>query len=312
MHRLTVSPSPHINSTISTQRIMLLVIIALLPAVVASGIIFGMRAILLIAVSVVASVLFEYISRIVMKRKNTISDLSAVVTGILLALNVPVTFPIWMLLVGDAVAIIITKQMFGGLGQNFANPAIVARIFLLVSFGGEMTNWVKPFYYKGTADLVTQATPLAEEHIDFSYMDLFLGKVGGSLGETCALALLIGFVFLIITRVISPITPVAFVGTVALVSWISGADPLYQVLSGGLLLGAIFMATDYATTPINSLGKLIFGVGAGLITVLIRIRGNMPEGVSFAILLMNILTPYIDMATRTHPLGAKKETKEAK
>ena len=312
MHSLTVSPSPHINSKNSTQSVMLCVIIALLPAVVASGIIFGLRAIMLIAVSVAASVLFEYISRLVMKRRNTISDLSAAVTGILLALNVPVTLPVWMMIIGDAVAIIITKQMFGGIGQNFANPAIVARIFLLVSFGSYMTNWVKPFYYKGTVDLTTQATPLANSDINFKYMDLFLGKVGGSLGETCALALLIGLVFLVVTKIISPVTPIAFVGTVALMSWVTGGDPLYQVLSGGLLLGAIFMATDYSTSPINPLGKLIFGVGAGLITFLIRERGNLPEGVSYSILIMNILTPYIDMATKTHVIGAKKVIKEAK
>ena len=290
---------------------MLLVIISLVPAIIASGIIFGMRAILLIAISVASCVLFEYISRIVMKKNNTTSDLSAIVTGVLLAFNVPVTLPIWMLIIGDAVAIIITKQLFGGLGQNFANPAIVGRIFLFSSFASYMTNWVKPFYYKGTADMVTQATPLAGSDIEFKYMDLFLGKVGGSLGETCALALLIGFVFLVVTKVISPVTPIAFVGTVALMSFVTGGDPLYQVLSGGLLLGAIFMATDYASTPINPLGKLIFGIGAGLITFLIREKGNLPEGVSFAILLMNIITPYIDMVTRSHPLGAKKKVKEA-
>lgn len=308
---LTVSPSPHINGKVTTQKIMLVVLLALLPAIIASGIIFGMKAILLIFVSAVACVGFEYLSRLIMKRNNTISDLSAVVTGVLLAMNVPVTLPVWMLLIGDFFAIVLVKQMFGGLGQNFANPAIVGRIILLTSFASHMGTWAEPFYYKN-ADLITQATPLAGSDIKFTYMDLFLGRTGGSLGETCALALLIGGLFLIVTKVISPVTPVAFIGTVALMTWITGGDPLYQVLSGGLILGAFFMATDYVTSPITAKGKLIFGIGCGLITFLIRQRGSLPEGVSYAILLMNIVTPYIDMITKAKPFGAKKAVKEAK
>lgn len=318
MQGLTVSPSPHINKFVTTQKVMLMVLIALLPAVVASGIIFGPRAILVIAVSAVSAVLWEFIARIVMRKENTISDLSAAVTGVLLAMNLPVTIPLWMVVLGTFIAIVIVKQLFGGLGQNFANPAIVARIVLLISFGAQMTTWVKPYYYKNGYDLTTSATPLLSS-TGVSYKDLFLGNVGGSLGETCALALLIGGLFLVLTRVISPSTPLAFIGSLALFSFISGGDPLYDILAGGVMLGAIFMATDYVTTPITNMGKIIFGIGCGFITFAIRKWANMPEGTSFAILLMNIVTPYIDMVTKTHPVGggvklkkAKKALKEAK
>ncbi len=312
--QLTVSPSPHINSNKSTQKTMLFVILALMPAVFVSGVVFGAKAIILIAVSSIFSVLFEYISRIAMKRANTISDLSAVVTGLILALNVPCTLPIWMLIIGDFIAIVIVKQLFGGLGQNFANPAIVGRIFLLVSFTGPMIEWVKPFYYKlADTDTITMATPLVEagrENNPFSYMDLFLGNIPGSLGEISALALLIGGFFLIFTKVISPILPFTFIATVALGSLVCGQDPLYQILSGGLFLGAFFMATDYVTSPITSKGKLIFGVGCGIITCVIRFYANLPEGVSYSILIMNILTPYIDMATKKTYFGKKQPEKK--
>lgn len=307
---LVVSPSPHIRRPVTTQKIMLAVIFALLPAMVASGIIFGGRAILVIGTSVVTSVMWEYLSRIFMKRKQTISDMSAVLTGILLAFNLPVTIPLWMVAIGSFVAIVIVKQMFGGLGHNFANPAIVARIVLMVSFASEMTHWVKPFYYKETVDMVSSATPLVSN--SESYKSLFLGTVGGCLGETSALALLIGGLFLVIIKVISPAAPLTFIATVGALSWIAGGDPIYQMLSGGLILGAVFMATDYVTTPITTKGKLIFGFGCGLITFAIRQWGNMPEGVSFSILLMNIVTPYIDMFTKTKPVGAKKPEKAVK
>lgn len=307
---LTVSPSPHIKSPITTQKIMGIVLLSLVPSIIASEIIFGMRALFVIFISVASCVLWEYLARIVLKKARTIDDLSAVVTGVILAMNLPVTIPYWMIIIGSFVAIVIVKQLFGGLGQNFANPAIVARIVLFVSFASEMTTWVKPFYYKNGVDMVTSATPLVSGNA--KYIDLFLGKTGGSLGETCALALIIGGVFLMVTRVISPSTPVAFIGTVAAMTWIFGGDPLYQVLSGGLLLGAFFMATDYATTPITQRGKIIFGIGCGLITFVIRQWGGMPEGVSFSILLMNIITPYIDMATKKKAVGAKQPEKKSK
>ncbi len=313
--QLTISPSPHITSKSSTTKTMLYVIIALVPAIVMATIVFGVRALMLVIISALTCVALEYFSRLVMKRNNTISDLSAVVTGVILALNVPSTLPFWMMIVGDIFAIIIAKQLFGGLGQNFANPAIVARIALILSFGSQMTHWITPFDYVGGVDAVTMATPLADlsgTDITYSYLDLFLGTVPGSLGETSAMALLIGGIFLIATRIISPVLPVSFIGTVALMSYLVGEDPLYQILSGGLMLGALFMATDYVTSPITARGKIIFGIGCGIITCVIRFYASLPEGVSYAILLMNILTPYIDMATKRKRFGYKKAPKVVK
>jgi electron transport complex protein RnfD len=286
-----------------------MVIIALMPSVVASAIYFGGRAIFLVALCVVFSVLTEYFCRKLMKRPQTIGDLSACVTGILLALNLPVTIPIGEAVIGCIVAVAVVKQLFGGIGQNFANPAITARIVLMLSFTADMTTWAVPKYYQGT-ELVTGATPLVSG--DASYIDLFLGNVGGCIGETSALALLIGGIFLIVMRVITPTTPVAFIGTVALLTFVTGGDVLYQILSGGLMLGAFFMATDYSTTPITEKGRLVFGIGCGIITFVIRNYGGYPEGVSFSILLMNVLTPYIDRLTMTKPIGAKYPEKAKK
>ena len=288
---------------------MLNVIIALIPALIASVVIFGFRALLVTAVCVVSCVFFEYLYRTLMKKDNTTSDLSAIVTGMLLAFNLPVTIPIWMAVIGCFVSIVIVKQLFGGIGQNFANPAIVGRIVLFLSFSSAMSNWVEPFYYRN-AEAVTTATPLAllsdPAAAAPDNLDLFLGINGGCLGETCALALLIGGVYLVIRRIINPMAPVAFIGTVFVGSFLLGLDPVAQILSGGLMLGAIFMATDYATTPVTFWGKLIFGVGCGLITLLIRNFASYPEGVSFAILLMNILTPYIEKVTRPRVFGGVK------
>lgn len=301
MEKLIVSPSPHMRSGMTTQKIMLNVIIALCPAVIASGIIFGLRAIFLILVCVATSLVWETLFNIVTKKPNTISDLSAVVTGILLAFNLPPSLPFWMAAIGTFVAIVIVKCLFGGLGQNFANPAIVGRIVLMLSFTGAMTNWTLPLALQ-TTDAVTGATPLVTQNA--KYLDLFLGMTGGCLGETCALALIIGGIYLIIRRIISPITPLFFLLTVEVFSVVAGVDPLYQILSGGVLLGAIFMATDYVTTPITFWGKVIFGIGCGIITCVIRFYASMAEGVSFSILIMNILTPYIDMITKAKPVGA--------
>lgn len=287
---------------------MLNVIIALLPALAVGCWVFGLRALLLTAVCVASCVLFEFLSRKLMKRDNTVSDLSAVVTGVILAMNLPVTLPIWMAVLGSFVAIVIVKQLFGGIGQNFANPAITARIVLMLSFPTAMTNWAVPFFYKDSADVVTGATPLVSGGV--SYLDLFLGKVGGCLGETCALALLIGGLYLAARKIISLAAPAGFIGSLALLSLIFGDDPLYAILAGGVFLGAFFMATDYATTPITTKGKLVFGLGCGIITFVIRHFGSYPEGVSFSILLMNILTPYIEQLTRTKIFGAKKEDKK--
>lgn len=308
MSQFVVSPSPHIRSGRTTQNIMLDVIIALLPAVAASVILFGWRALLVEAVCVGSCVLIEYLCRAAMKREQTVTDLSAVVTGLLLALNLPVTIPLWVAVFGCFIAIAVAKQLFGGIGQNFANPAIAARVILLASFGGYMTAFTAPFDYGGV-DAVASATPLkllASGGQLPGYLDLFLGNKAGCIGEVSGLALLIGGAYLMLRKVIKPITPLVYVGTVFLFSGALGQDPVYQILSGGLLLGALFMATDYATTPTTNWGKAIFGLGAGVITVLIRQYGSLPEGVSYAILLMNILTPQIDKFVNHKPLGRKK------
>jgi electron transport complex protein RnfD len=307
-----ISTSPHIVTRQNTQSIMRDVLIALTPALVASVIIFGLRALLLSAVCVASSVLFEYLIRLLWKRSNTVSDLSAAVTGLLLALNLPVGLPIWQAVLGSLIAIVVVKQLFGGIGRNFANPAITARIVLLISFASTMNSYA--IRGDSMTDIVSSATPLADSLAGKevpSYLDLFLGNHAGSIGETCALALLIGFVYLLVRRVITWHVPVAFIGTVALLALACGEDVLVQVLSGGLLIGAIFMATDYVTSPATTVGKLIFGVAAGGLTALIRFAGGT-EGVSYAILFMNLLTPYIDRLTRRRPLGAKKPEKTKK
>ncbi len=315
MKKLHIATSPHIRDELTTQKVMILVMAALLPAVVASVIHFGWRALLLMVFCVVFSTACEGLCRIVMKRKQTISDGSAALTGLLLAMNLPVTLPLWEAALGCFIAIVIVKQLFGGLGQNFANPAITARIVLMVSLTPDMTRWILPqtavqnFSY----DAVSSATPLVSGTATIT--QLFLGTTGGCLGETCAAALMFGGIFLIFMGIISPATPLAFLGTVAISTFIATGninDVMYQLFSGGLMLGAFFMATDYVTTPITNKGKLIFGIGCGLLTFLIRFYGSYPEGVSFAILLMNILTPYIDKFTMTNPFGAARRTKEAK
>ncbi len=313
MNPFIVSPSPHIRSDRTTQNIMLDVIIALCPALIASVIIFGWRAFIISAVCVASCVLIEYLCRRLMKKEQTITDLSAVVTGLLLAMNLPVTIPLWVAVFGCFIAIAVTKQLFGGIGQNFANPAIAARVILLASFGSYMTNFTEPFDYAGV-DAVATPTPLVQLANGGevpSLLQMFLGDKPGCIGEVSALALLIGGVYLVVRRVIKPITPLVFIGTVFLLSGALGANPFYQILSGGLMIGAIFMATDYATTPSTNWGKVIFGLGAGLLTILIRQYGNYPEGVSFAILLMNILTPQIDKLATHKPLGGKKVEKHA-
>ena len=306
MQKLIVSPSPHTHCKMTTQKIMLNVIIALCPAIISSGFIFGLRAVFLILICVSTALVWETLFNLITKKPNTISDLSAAVTGILLAFNLPPSLPFWMAAIGTFIAIVVVKCLFGGLGQNFANPAIVGRIVLMLSFTNAMTNWTLPLSLQ-TSDVTTGATPLVSSNAE--YLDLFLGKTGGCLGETCALALIIGGLYLVIRRIISPITPLFFLLTVEIFSIAAGFDPLYQILSGGILLGAIFMATDYVTTPITMWGKVIFGIGCGTITCIIRFYASMAEGVSFSILIMNILTPYIDMITKAKPVGISK-TKE--
>ncbi|MGN0607283.1 MAG: RnfABCDGE type electron transport complex subunit D [Oscillospiraceae bacterium] len=306
----TVSPSPHIHTSMNTSAIMLNVIIALVPAVIASVCFFGLYALFKIAVCVVSCVIFEFGCCMLRKKPNTTGDFSAAVTGLLLGLNLPVSIPVWMAVIGSFAAIVIVKQLFGGLGQNFANPAITARIILMLSFTTEMTTWAKPLVWINIMNsdfVMSSATPLVSG--TESYFDLFIGNVPGCMGETSALALLIGGIYLMARKIITPSAPLSFIGTVALLTFITGGDPLYQILSGGLFLGAFFMATDYATTPLTEKGRIIFGIGCGIITFVIRNFGNMPEGVSFSILLMNILTPYIDEFTRNRAFGEIKEEK---
>ena len=327
MNGLFVSPSPHRATTMSTAKIMLMVILALLPSAVAGCVFFGPRAAAVLAVCVISCVAFEALSRKIMKRDQTVSDLSAVVTGLLLGMNLPATTPIYIAVIGSFIAIVIIKQLFGGIGQNFANPAIAARIVLMLSFTDSMTNWVVPYWHTDVVDVTTGATPLTASWLNytesgaayrmapFTLGEMLWGETGGCIGETCAIALIAGGIFLIVTKIISAATPVAFIGSFALLTFIytgSAVETLYGVLAGGLLIGAFFMATDYATTPVTTKGKIIFGIGCGLMTFIIRNFGSFPEGVSFAILLMNLLTPYIDKLTLTKPFGAKMPEKPAK
>ena len=305
----------------SNRRIMLDVIIALLPAVVAGIWFFGIRVAAVILVTVVSAVAAEYFMQKGLKRDNTISDLSAVVTGLLLALNLPPSIPLWIAIVGAVIAIVIIKQLFGGLGQNFMNPALGARVILIVAWARYMTEWTQPF-----ADSVSTATPMADAvatatplgalkegaYAAFSYSDLFWGNIAGCIGETSAFAILLGFIYLLGRRVISWHIPVIFTGTTAVITWILGpdgiftGDPLYHILSGGLLLGAVFMATDYVTSPVTKTGAAIYAFGCGILTALFRLYGGMPEGVSFAIILMNIATPLIERYTVPASFGGER------
>ena len=306
MNNLIVSVSPHLRSKTTTQIVMLDVLIALCRTLIASCIIFGARVLLVVAVTVAASILAEWGMEKLLKRPNTLADLSAVVTGLILAFNLPASVPLWQAAIGAIFAIAVVKQLFGGLGHNFANPAITGRIMMFLAFSRTMAATAAPVL----ADAVSGATPLAImsglEGTMPGYLQMFLGLHSGALGETCSLTLLLGGIYLLCRRVITWHAPVAYIATVALFSLAVGREPLYEVLSGGLLIGAIFMATDYVTTPATWSGRLIFGFGCGIITMLIRVWGSYPEGVSFSILLMNILTPFIEKWTRSKVLGGVK------
>ena len=311
MDKLILSVSPHLRAKTNTTIIMLDVVIALLPALLMSAVVFGLRALVLVAVCVATCVLAEFLFGLLVKKPCTIGDLSAVVTGILLAFNLPVGLPIWQAVIGSIVAIIVVKQLFGGLGMNFANPAIVGRIVMFLAFSGTMSNYE---ISGASGDLVATATPLVATGNDVpTLFNLFIGNNNGCIGETCAAALIAGGIYLMIRKVITFHIPVVFIGTVFVLSLLVVPEgqtalnyALYQILSGGLMLGAIFMATDYVTSPYTKWGKVIFAVGCGLITFAIRQYGSYPEGVSFSILFMNILTPYINNWTATKPLGGAK------
>ncbi len=331
--KLVVSASPHAKSSATVRGIMLDVIIALIPAAFAGVTVFGLRAALVMAVCIGCCLLCEFLARKVMKRSNTLGDLSAVVTGLLLAFNLPVKTPLWICAIGSFVAIVVVKQFFGGIGHNFANPAITARIVLLVSFASALTNFTAPTV--GGADAVSTATPLAslskitlaggvgtqlsdliaEGQIP-ALLKMFLGVRPGCIGETCALALLLGAAYLLIRGVIKITIPAAYLLTFTCFMLIASGFDLtytaYELLSGGLLLGAFFMATDYTTSPINTAGKVVFGVGCGVLTAVIRLYCSLPEGVSYSILLMNIACPLIEKLTAPKYFGFIKKKKEKK
>ncbi len=324
-NKLVVSASPHDRSHKTVRNIMLDVIIALVPALIASVVFYGPRALLVECVSVATCVIAEFISRVVMKRNQSIGDLSAIITGLLLAFNLPVNIPLWMVMIGAVIAIVVVKQFFGGIGQNFVNPALVGRIVLLTSFPVAMSTWTAPLTWSAqNLDGITSASPLASIHTmvstgtapDVSLVEMLLGWRAGCLGETCAIAIILGGLYLIIRKVIAPTIPLVYIGTVAVIMLIAGKGNLsfvaYELLGGGLMLGAFFMATDYTTSPITFKGKIIFAVGCGLITSLIRIFGNLPEGVSYSIIIMNILVPLIENITLPKPFGTPKKEKEAK
>ena len=305
---LILSSSPHIHTRDSSRRIMLDVIIALLPAAIAGVIIFGAKALGVIAACVITAVVSEALFNLIVHKQQTVGDLSAVVTGLLLALNLSTNVAIWQCVVGTVFAIVVVKCLFGGIGKNFANPAITGRVFMLLAFSS-VAGGAKP----AVVELVSSATPLellAQGAEDApSLMELFLGLHGGAIGETCCLALLIGFAWLLFRRVIKWHVPVIFIGTVFVLYLVftgSFQMALAEILAGGLFIGAIFMATDYVTSPITLKGKMVFALGCGLVTFIIRYFCAYPEGVSFSILAMNILTPYIEKFTANTPLGGSK------
>ncbi len=334
--KLIATSNPHIRSNDTTRSIMLDVIIAMLPALIWSVVEFGVRALAVTLVSVAGSVFFEWLYRNILKKPQSVGDFSAVVTGMLLSFVCPVNVAYWQILIGDAFAIIMVKQLFGGIGKNFLNPALAGRAFMLASFASTMSgNWIDPAVSKAgiasTADIVTAATPLTYLKGDdiaatfqtltetYSVGDMFLGKCGGSLGEVSALCLLLGLVWLLFRKVISWHIPVSYIATVAVLTLIfprGGTDAvqwmLYNLFGGGLMLGAIFMATDYSTSPITKKGQLIYGIGCGLFTVFIRYFGSYPEGVCYSIMVMNCVAPLIDKCTKPARFGVvKSEKKEA-
>ncbi len=328
--KLIASSSPHIRSNENTRSIMLDVIIAMLPALVWAIYNFGFKALISVVVSIVACLFWEWLYRKLLKKPQSIGDLSAVVTGMLLAFVCPPELPWWALIIGAFFSIVVVKQLYGGIGCNFLNPALAGRAILLASYATAMTTWTLPSSKKELADVISTATPLqimkegtvekfAELTTNYTVGDMFIGRIGGSLGEVSALALLLGGAWLLIRKVISWHTPVAFIGTVAILTLISapaGIDNvqymLYNVFGGGLMLGAFFMATDYATSPVTKPGQLIFGIGCGLITCFIRRFGSYPEGVCYSILIMNCTTWLLDKYIRPTIYGAvKKEKKEA-
>jgi electron transport complex protein RnfD len=317
---IVVSVSPHLRDRDSTARVMWGVCIALVPALAAATYLFGWRALLLAAVSVGVSVGVEALSELVFKRDITVSDGSAAVTGLLLAFTCPPQTPLWIVALGAFAAIFLVKQLFGGVGHNIFNPALTARAIMLASFPVVMTSWAAPVRSVfGAVDATAAASALGivkeaakagtAAAMPYGYLDLLLGNVPGSLGETCKIALLVGAAFLFVLRILDWKIPVTFLGSVVLLSWIVGRDPLFELLSGGLILGAFFMATDYVTSPTTANGRIIFGIGCGGITFLIRNYGGFPEGVCYAILFMNLCSPLIESYVRPRRFGVTRARK---
>ena len=305
---LRLSIAPHIRSGETTSRLMLNVIIALVPCAIAGIYNFGVNALVVLAVSMVTAVAAEYLFQVIARRPVRVGDLSALVTGLILGLNLPPTAPWWMAMVGSAFAIIIVKELFGGIGSNFMNPALTARAVLLASWPVFMTTFVNPTYWAEGVDAVTTATPLATGGV--APLDLLLGRIPGFIGEVSKIMILVGLAYLLITRTISWRIPVIMVATTGLLSWAFGSDPLAAVLSGGLLFGAVFMATDYTTSPMTAKGQAVYAVGCGLIVAVIRAFGNYPEGVTYGILVMNVATPLIDKFIKNRVYGHRKEERE--
>ncbi len=310
--RLTLSSGPHIHSGASVRRTMADVLIALSPAAVMACVLFSMRALLVIAVTVAAAVGAEALFCVMTKKAQTIGDFSSCVTGLILALNLPYTIPLWQAVIGGVISTAFVKMLFGGIGENFANPAATARVVLLVSFPGTVGAWTATRFMTDAVSGPTPLTLLAEGNSEAlpSLLSMFLGDRGGAMGETCILAILVGFLYLLVRRVITFQAPVSFILTVFAISWIAYGSPLlalYAVMAGGLVFGAVFMATDYTTTPMSPWGKVVFGVGCGVVTAVIRIFCDLPGGVSYSILLMNILTPYIEKWTVPRAFGGVKK-----
>lgn len=310
-NKLLVTSTPHIRSQDSIERIMKLVVIALLPATFGGIYFFGVRALLIIVLSIASCVFFEAMFQKITKQETTIDDYSAVVTGLLLAMNLPPATPFYVPILGGFVAIVLVKQLYGGLGQNFMNPALAARAFLFISFGKKMSAWIAPNsgFFNLNVDTMTSATPLVVAReagfipTSTDYINAFIGNIGGCIGETSALLLILGGLFLIYKKVISYVIPLTYIGTVFVLSYIFGQNGTYQILIGGLMLGAFFMATDYASSPTTPLGQVIMGLGCGVLTAVLRKYASYPEIVSFAILLMNLVVPLIDRATKPRVFG---------
>ncbi|MDR1747506.1 MAG: RnfABCDGE type electron transport complex subunit D [Spirochaetaceae bacterium] len=304
LNEIWLSPAPHFSMPVTTRRIMLLVIICLLPLCVSGIIFFGVPALITILVSVVCCVGFEACFRLITKQQPRVTDFSAAVTGLLLALTLPPATPVWMTILGALFAVVVAKEFFGGLGANVFNPALAGRAFLMLSFPAALSSWTVPFdgvsgptplsILQGEGGMQGLADTLGNGSAGELYLNLFLGSRGGTIGETCVMLILLAFIVLVITRIIDWRAPVAMVVTTVAICWIAGTDPLITALTGGLLFGAVFMTTDYATSPVTKTGRLLFGFGCGLITGIIRLFGGFPEGVMFSILIMNSLVPFLN------------------